>query len=331
MTKRNRTLLPLLAAATSVVLAACGSGSDASSGKRSEASGAETGGTDTVTVGVIPVVSNAAIHLGQQKGFFEEEGITLEIEPTIGGAAAVPAVLAGDYDFADSNVVSLFVAAAQGIDLELVAPGASTLGDTSRDTSAVVVLDDSPISRPSDLEGKTVAANTLGNIGDVTISAVVEEDGGDASAVDFVEIAFPDMGAALESGDVDAAWMVDPFLTLALEGGARVVTYNYPDFDPKLPIEAYFTTSKFAQQNPELVDRFVRALIKSNEYANENPDEVREVVSTFTEISEELLSKIAPIYYPTEFDVKSLQKLADATQKYGSIDDPVDVMELIAD
>ena len=74
-----------------------------------------------------------------------------------------------------------------------------------------------------------------------------------------------------------------------------------------------------------------RALIKSKEYANENPDEVREVVSTFTEISEELLSKIAPIYYSTEFDVKALQKLADATQKYGPIDAPVDVTQLIAD
>src|SRR5699024_9807602 len=132
------------------------------------------------------IVDTAPIWLGDAEGFFEEEGLDLTLEVAQGGAAIVPAVVSGEYQFGFSNTVSLFVAADQGLPLTMLTPGAATTGDTSEDFGAVLTLPDSEISAPADLAGKTVAVNTLNNIGDATVSEVVEQDGGDPSAVNFV-------------------------------------------------------------------------------------------------------------------------------------------------
>src|SRR5699024_11706645 len=50
----------------------------------------------------------------------------------------------------------------------------------------------SDITGPADLAGKKVAVNSLGAAGDLTIMAAVEQDGGDPSTIEFVEVAFPD-------------------------------------------------------------------------------------------------------------------------------------------
>ena len=101
-----------------------------------------------VTVGVIPIVDTAAIWLGEEQGFFEEEGIDLDIQTTSGGAAAVPGVVSGDFDFAFGNTLSVMVAQGEGLDLEYVANGTTTSGDTERDFGAVVVPADSDIQGP---------------------------------------------------------------------------------------------------------------------------------------------------------------------------------------
>lgn len=318
---KKRAMLPLSVVSTVLFISACGS-----QAAQPDANG---GGSQTVTVGVIPIVSNAPIYLGQEQGFFEEEGLELEIETTVGGAAAVPAVVSGDFDFADSNLVSLFVAADKGLDLKMVAPGAASTGDPENDATAVIVPGDSPITQPADLSGKTVSVNTLGNIGDITISSVVEQEGGDPTSIDYVEIPFPEAEAALDSGQVDAAWVAEPFLTSALEGGARVITYNYADFGEDTPIEAYFTTSNYAEENPDIVEAFARAMKRSHEYANENPDEVRDIVGTYTQISPELREQMTINYYPTEFNGDAMQDLADATEQYGPADNVVDVSQLL--
>ena len=71
----------------------------------------------------------------------------------------------------------------------------------------------SDIKEPKDLEGKTIAANTLNNICEVTINATLEEKGVDVSKLKYTEIPFPEMVGALEKGRVDAACVVEPFVS----------------------------------------------------------------------------------------------------------------------
>ena len=272
----KRSIPVILAATATLALSACGGGSLSGNDSSSAAEGSSD--LTTVSAGIMTIVDTAPIWLGKEQGFFEEEGIDLDIQTTTGGAAAVPGVVSGDFQFAFGNVVSVMVANDKGLNLEFVSNGNSTTGDRTSDFGAVVVPAGSDIQTAADLAGKTVSVNNLSNIGDTTIRKVVEDAGGDQESIKFVEIPFPDAPAAIEGGQVDAAWILDPFLTQSVEDGARVIAYNFAETHESLDISGYFTSSKYAKANPEIVEKFTAAMKKSLVYAQENPEAVRDIV-----------------------------------------------------
>lgn len=313
-----------LTAATMVFMlgaaAACGSSSDGE---------ADSGGPQKVTVGIIAIVDVAPLYLGDEQGFFEERGIELTMESGQGGAAIVPGVMSGQFQFGFSNVTSLMLARDQGLPLKIVAPGNSSTGVDGEDFSAVVVTDDSPIQSAKDLAGKTVAVNTLKNIGDTTIRESIRKDGGDPDSVKFVELALPDMPAAVANGQVDAAWVVEPFVAISKGQGDRVIASNLVDTAPDLMIAGYFTSEELAQSDPELVENFVAAMTESLEYADAHPDEARDIVSTYTEIDAETLANVTLPKWPTTINEESTQKLADLAEQDGLVEQPVDLSALL--
>ncbi|MCW4386677.1 ABC transporter substrate-binding protein [Salinibacterium sp. SYSU T00001] len=283
-----------------------------------------------VSVAVIPIADTAPLWLGVDQGFFEDEGLDLTIETAGGGAAIVPGVVSGDFDFGFSNYVSLMFANSQfGADspmsMTVVANGVTASEDLERDFGSVVVRADSDIETAADLSGRSVSVNTLANIGDSTVSYIVEEDGGDPSAIDFVEVGFPDAPAALENAEIDAAWIVEPFLTQAVDAGARILFSNFNGFDPELDIAGYFTSGQTLQESPEVVEAFRAAMNRSLQYAEDNPDEVRRILSTYTEISPELIEEIALPRFRAEVDLDAAQKLADAAVKFSGLETAPDL------
>src|SRR5581483_6702450 len=128
------------------------------------AGGSSGGPPDKVNVGVIAIVDVAPIYLGKQKGFFANHHIDLTLTTAQGGAAIVPAVVSGQFQFGFSNVVSLLLAHATGLPLKIVCNGVNSTGIPGNDYGAVLVKKDSPIKTAADLAGHKVAVNTLKNI-----------------------------------------------------------------------------------------------------------------------------------------------------------------------
>jgi NitT/TauT family transport system substrate-binding protein len=325
------TVAAALFVSAALALSACGSGStssDQGGGGASSSAGGGGGGGTTVKVGVIPIVDTAPIWLGKEKGFFKDEGITLQITTTTGGAAAVPGVVSGDFDIAFGNVVSVMVAADKGLPLKFIANGNSTSGKTP-DFSGVVVPKDSPIKSPKDLAGKTVSVNNLNNIGDTTIREVVKKAGGDPKTIKFVEVAFPDAPAAVERKQVDAAWILDPFLSGAVAKGARVVSYNFVEFDPNLDIAGYFTKKDTIEGKKDMVEKFQKAMNKSLEYAQAHPDEVRDIVGTYTKMGADARAKMVLPKFTPQFNRDAAKKLGDAAVSYGTLKKAPNLDELL--
>jgi NitT/TauT family transport system substrate-binding protein len=322
--KRSRGVMAAVSAAgLAMALAACG-GDGGGGGATQNADG-----NDEVTVGVIPIVDVAPIYLGQQEGFFEDEGIELTLESGQGGAAIVPGVESGQFQFGFSNNTSLLVAAQRGLGVKVVAAGNSSTGEVGKDFGAVVVPEGSDIKSAADLEGARVAVNTLNNIGSTTINNVVREDGGDPTTIEYVELAFPDMPAAVAQGQVDAAWVVEPFLTITTGQGATPVAWNFAATDPELMIASYFTSADLAEEDPDLVERFTAAMNKSLEYADQNPDAVAEVLTTYTELDAETAATLTLPKWPTEVDADSFELLADLAVEDGALPEKPDIAAML--
>ncbi len=317
-----------VAAAALLMVTACGGGSDSGS-ESGSTGGGDSGELTPVTVGVIPITDVAPIYLGVQEGFFEEEGLELTLTPAQGGAAIVPAVVSGDMDFGFSNVTSMIIARSQGLPIQIVANGNSSTGDRDEDFAGVMVAGDSDIQEITDLEGKSIAVNTLNNISDNTIRAGVGESGGDPSTIDYVEMPFPDMRAALDSGNVDAIAAVEPFVTLAEEDGARMVLSNYAYPVEDLTVAVYFSSESMLQENPEVVDSFQAAMQRSLEFAEANPDAVRAILPEYTELDQGLIEQLTLPQYPAEINRDSVRELAELAVENGMIEEVPDLDDLL--
>ncbi|HWF93485.1 MAG TPA: ABC transporter substrate-binding protein [Xanthobacteraceae bacterium] len=274
---------------------------------------------DKVTVGVIPITDVAPIYLGVAKGFFTKQNLDVTLQTAQGGAELVTPVMTGQREFGFSNISSLLIAQTRGLDIVAIAAGASSTGEQGRDFGAIIAPGGSPLKSAKDLAGKTVAVNNLKNIGDTSVKAAVRKAGGDDSKIKFVELAFPDMPAALNNKLVDAAWIVEPFLTVAKEQGAKVLAWNLVDTAPDLMIAVYFTSGKYAQEHPDTVKRFGAAMNASLAYADSHADEVRAIVPTYTRISKEVIGKLTLPRWPTEMNRKSTEILADLSVKDGLV------------
>src|SRR4029434_576243 len=165
-------------------------------------------------LGYMKIVDNAAMFVAMEKGFFKTEGLELETVPMAGGAVIVQGVTSGDLQIGWTNVISLYQAHVEGFDFKLIAGGATNVKGKN-ESHAIEVLKTSPIKGAKDLEGKTVAVNTLNNIVHLMAMACVDKSGGTSSKIKFVEIPFPQMEPALVAGKVDAISVQEPFAAAA--------------------------------------------------------------------------------------------------------------------
>ncbi|MFI1480155.1 ABC transporter substrate-binding protein [Streptomyces sp. NPDC020747] len=312
----RRLLIGLAAGAVFVAATACGS-SDSAGSDDDKASG---GGTTTIKAGVIPIIDVAPLYLGQSKGFYSKRGIKLSLTSAQGGAAIVPGVVSGQFDFGFSNMTSLLVAQSKNMPVKAVANGVASTGKEGSDFAELAVKKGSPLKSAKDVEGKKVAANTLNNICDTSVKESVRKDGGDPSKVEFVEMPFDQMPAALANGQVDAACVVEPALATIKSQGGTTIASLFVDVSPDLTVAMYFTSQQYAQKNPEMVKKFQEATAESLAYADSHPDEARAIISTYTKIPKNLLETLTLPRWPADPDRASIERLSELGVQDGLFD-----------
>lgn len=318
----KRSIVGSLTAAVLLATAACGDSEDSSSDS-------SAGGKDTIDIGAISIADTAPVQIAQKKGLFEKHDIKANVSSVQGGAASVTGVVSGQFDFAFANTTSLLTGREQGLPLKVVANGVNSTGKQGEDFSAVMVKKDSSIKDASGLEGKKVAVNNLKNIGDTTVRASVRKANGDPDKVNFVEMPFPDMPAALDKGRVDAAWVVEPFVSAIKGQGGRAVAWNFADAADNLTVAMYFTTEQFAQENPDLVKRFTATMKEALAYCDSHPDEVRGMLGDYTKIPAEAIPNITLPKWPEEINEESVATIGELAKGDGVLKEDADVEALL--
>ncbi|GAA4414810.1 ABC transporter substrate-binding protein [Georgenia halophila] len=325
-----RTKTCVLALAASLALAACGGGGEEPGGDENANGGANAGGGEElapITVGTLPVTAAVGLEIGIREGIFEEHGLDVSIEMGQGGAALLPAVVSGEMQFATSNPLSLMQAESQGLDIHVVS-GYSHSFPEGEDINGTYAGAQTDIEEPTDLEGATVAVNTLNGLGDLTIRELVRQAGGDPDSLQFVELPFPEMPSALANGDVDAAWLPEPFISIAGDD-VRLVEYQNQVVAPGLSTMLLFTSGAYAEQNPEIVEAFTTASAEALNFANENQDLQREVLPELLEMDPALADTVRLEGLSPEIDRDALQAVNEMAVDDGIYDEPLDLEEFL--
>jgi len=282
-------------------------------------------------VGVLPVGDCLQIFVAEARGYLKEEGFTgVELTRMAGGAQIAPAIEGGSLDLGWSNVVSVGLAHEQGFDHVFITPGATEAGGSR--PHKIMVAADSPVRRAADLEGKTVAVNTLANIPYVAAATWLRANGVDPAKVKFVEVPFPNMEAALKAKRVDAAVMLEPFVTAGLAGGTTRVLENEPfkAFGPRSLIASWFAKKSWLAANPDKAAAFRRAVAKANQFIRANSTEARLTLLNYTRLSKDLAEKIILPAFEESLPEADVQAVLDATAKLGLLKASFPAKEILA-
>jgi NitT/TauT family transport system substrate-binding protein len=196
-----------------------------------------------------------------------------------------------------------------------IAPGAGW--EPGKIVGSIMVANASTLKTAKDLNGKTFATPGLGTIGEFLPRAWIDKHGGDSSTVKFVEIPFPLEADALVSGRVDAAYLVEPFLTTALKSGT-VRSFVYPDdaLGTSYLATVWFATAPWAKAHPELVARFVSALRDAGRWANANPAKVVPILAKDLHADPTIIAQANRSYFSDRLIPAEVQPWIDVTAKY---------------
>jgi NitT/TauT family transport system substrate-binding protein len=281
--------------------------------------------TTKVRVSTIPIIDIAPLQVAVAKGYFAAEGIEIDTTPTQGGAAGIPALAAGQVQVVFSNVVSTIQAAKQGLGLQIIAP-ASTTGDAPPDQAALIAKKSASFKTGKDLEGKRIAVNTRNNIIWLYARAWVQATGGNPDAVTYLEVPFPQMVDAVRSDRVDAAFAVEPFVSSAVANDMQVVGYPYTQVQKRLPAAQYVASRTYIQQNPQVIEGWVRAYHKGVDWVNQNlkSEELLSIISGYTRIPPPVIAKLPMAAFEKVVDPAALNPVVEQMRRNGLLEGAFD-------
>jgi NitT/TauT family transport system substrate-binding protein len=281
----------------------------------------------TLRLGMLPVTAFLGMYLARDRGFLDEEGLAIDIQMMAGGAEILPAMIGGSLDVGVANAFSHVLARNQGFDVKAITGGAVEVRGAP--THAILVLPDAPFQSARDLEGRTIATNTLNNIDHLMQQIWLQNNGADPRRVSIVEVPFPQHPAALAQRRVDAIGPSEPFVTVAQSQGARVLAYHYTETNPVTLIAYLAATGDWLGRNADVARRFARAVHRGNQYLEANPEEKRTMAVQTLNLNPDVVGRLNFEQFDTRIDPAAIQWWIDAGRRFNLVDQPLDPADFL--
>ncbi|MCI3927174.1 ABC transporter substrate-binding protein [Paenibacillus sp. TRM 82003] len=282
---RKGFLVTVAAALSALTIAGCASGGkDAPQGAAGSGEAPAAKQDVQVVLDWTPNTNHTGLYVASALGYYEEEGLNVEIiQPGASGADAV--VASGEVEFGVSYQEGVTLARTQG--LPLVSLGAVIQHNTSGFAAPAAL----GIKSPKDFEGKT-----YGGWGSPVEAAMIEslmkEAGADFSKVEIVSIGDNDFFTAKDNG-IDFQWIYYAWTGVESElRGEPIDIVWLTEYSEKLDYytPVIVTNEKRIAEEPELVEKFMRATAKGYTYAAEHPKEAADaLIAAVPELNKELV------------------------------------------
>lgn len=256
-----------------VILSACAN----TSGTTSEGGNQE--GTDelkdvSIMLDWYPNAVHSFLYIAKEKGYFEEEGLNVDIQFPANPTDPINLAAAGKITLGISYQPDVIIARANQ-DVKIKSVGAIVRSPLNR----VIYLEDSDIQTPKDLEGKTVGFPGI-PLNESLIQSMVTADGGNPDNVEMVDVGF-ELGSSIVSKKVDAvigAYINHEVPVLAHEGhetrNINPTEYGVPNYYELVAV----TSDQTWEKEQESIEAFWRAATKGHEFTAENPEEALQIL-----------------------------------------------------
>ena len=255
----------------------------------------------TITVNeVTRSVFYAPQYVAINNGYFEENGMKIELSTGQGADAVMTAVLSGQCDIGIAGQEASIYAYNEGKE-DYTQVFAQM---TKRDGSFLVAKEDTDNFSWQDLKGKTVIPGRKGGVPYMTLEYVLKKNGinpqTDLTLDDSIK--FDLMAGAFSSGDAEYVTLFEPTASLTEKEGKGYVVASVGEASGEIPYTAYFAKKSYIENNEDTIQKFTNAIYKGQQYVKEH---------TSTEIAEVIQS-----FFPDT----DIEQLANAVQSYKDID-----------
>lgn len=275
-------------------------------------------GTDELSIsatGVDSLPFMAILQAGIDKGWFEEEGLKVDLYSGGGGGNTLRVVTSGDADMAIAGNTSVLLAARQAdSNLKVIAPWFQ-------------VNDFSWISPPGrTIEGATLGFSSAGSSTELIVKALEKELGVKAQAVGPMG----DNWTAAKAGQITAGWAMQPFIADKQASDNAEVLVNSRDVIGDMPADLVAVNADYAESNGDNLKAFFRVADRLNKWVIENPEEAGAQLGPLVGVSPEVM--VAALRntpdiekgYSLTVDPAGLKNLSDLMVAAGQIPEPID-------
>jgi NitT/TauT family transport system substrate-binding protein len=255
-----------------------------------------------VQAGYFPGSGFLPLFVAADKGYFQEEGLEVELTPFAASSDQFPALASGQIDVGGAGAdVALFNAIARGIDAKIVA----YYNGTSPANKGLAILvrqdlvDSGQYREPRDFQGLTIGVNNPTASSAHYLEMALTRGGLTLDDVDLTTLPYPDMLAALSNKRLDAAVQTQPFIMQAESQGLAKSVFIGGELAPGYPFSLLIMGSQFRASQPEAAKRFVLAFLRGQRdvyhafgKAGGNKDEMYQLLMKYTPIKDPTLTAV---------------------------------------
>lgn len=220
-----------------------------------------------------PNAVHSFLYAAKEQGYFEAEGLKVNLITPAGTDDGIKLVAAGKADLAISYPKQVIIARGENIPVKLV-------GTIVRSPlNHLMVRKDSGVKTLKDLEGKKVGYPSF-DIDKKTVEAMIKEAGGDTSKVEFIDVGY-DLMPSMQTKRVDA--IIGGFINhekiLLEKEGMEIITFNPVDYKiPSIYELGFIASEDGISNNKDVVDGFLSAAKKGFDYTKNNPEKAVDLV-----------------------------------------------------
>jgi len=272
------------------------------------------------------------LYVAMEEGYFEQEGLDVDLIFTGNDDQTFAAVLGGSAQFGIGDPAFAAIANQRGAKAQVIAlvvGGVAIWGVTNNDSVG-------EIEKPGDLAGLRVGTFPSPSTNYTLMRALINDHSDELSGTSVVEADIGSQLALLESNSADIAMVLEPAASVAESEGYRVV-YSSPKFHGPFAFTGVTTTTAFVNQNKEQADGFVRGLQRAVRASHDDPSiAIRVGRSLFPDLPEQVVQDavgrmLEENTFPDDVTVnaEAWGALMQVRQTVGDIRNPADVEDTV--